>query len=114
VIEIELARSHGGHINVIALESMLKADFYPLSSAEAPWFAKRREKEVAGRKVWFASPEAVIVHKLRFYREGGSEKHLRDIRSMLSVSGDEIDRTMIERVVGELALAEQWRKVGAE
>jgi hypothetical protein len=52
----------------------------------------------------------VILSKLEFYREGGSEKHLRDIRSMLAVSGNEIDRALIERAVGELGLAEQWRR----
>jgi hypothetical protein len=112
VIEIELSRSHGGHINVIGLESMAKADFYPLNAREAAWFEDRRQREVAGRRLWFARPEAVIVHKLRFYREGGSEKHLRDIRSMLAVSGDEIDRALIERAVLELGLAAEWRKVG--
>src|SRR4051812_290979 len=71
VIEIELGRSHGGHINVMALETMMKADFYPVSPAELEWFGQRRTLEVAGRKVWFAIPEAVIVHKLRFFREGG-------------------------------------------
>lgn len=111
VIEIELSRSHGGHINVIALETMTKADFYPLSHGEAEWFAQRRAIEVAGRKLWFATPEAVIVHKLRFHREGGSEKHLRDIRSMLAVSGEQIDRARIEDAVAKLGLAEQWRKV---
>jgi hypothetical protein len=113
VIEIELSRSHGGHINVIALASMTKADFYPLSSAEAPWFAGRRSIEIAGRKLWFAIPEAVIVHKLRFYREGGGEKHLRDIASMLAVSKNEIDRTVIEQAVAELGLTDGWRKATA-
>jgi hypothetical protein len=113
VIEVEVSRSHGGHINVIALESMVKADLYPLDSREADWFAGRRSREIAGRLLWFARPEAVIVSKLRFYREGGSEKHLRDIRSMLAVSGDEIDRALIERAVAELGLKEQWRKASA-
>jgi hypothetical protein len=114
VIEIELSRSHGGHINIIALETMTKADFYPLSSAEALWFSRRRELEVAGRKLSFAIPEAVIVHKLRFYREGGSEKHLRDIRSMLAVSGDQIDQPLIEEAVAKLGLTQQWRAARAD
>ena len=40
----------------------------------------------------FASAEDVIIKKMEYYREGGSEKHLRDITGMLKVSGDEIDR----------------------
>lgn len=108
VIEIELGRSHGGHVNVIALETMMKADFYPVSAPEAAWFARRRALEIAGRKLWFALPEAVIVHKLRFFREGGGEKHVRDIRGMLAVGGNEIDRALIEQAVAELNLSREW------
>ena len=114
VIAVELGRPHGGHINVIALESMTKADFYPLSSSEAEWFSRRRTLEIGGRKLWFAIPEAVILHKLRFYREGGSEKHLRDIRGMLAVSGDEIDRALLDRAVTALGLGDAWRTAQAE
>ncbi len=111
VIEVELGRAHGGHINVIALESMVKADLYPLSVADANWFAQRRALAVGERTVWFAIPEAVIVHKLRFFREGGGERHLRDIRGMLAVGGGAIDRAMIERATAELGLMAQWREV---
>ncbi|MBI4624850.1 MAG: hypothetical protein HY736_16745 [Verrucomicrobia bacterium] len=51
------------------------------------------------------------MHKLRFYREGGGERHLRDIRGMLSVSGDRIDRAAIDRACEKLGLAEEWRVV---
>lgn len=111
IIEVELGRSHGGHINVMALETMMKADLYPVSPAEAEWFGRRRALEVGGRKVWFAIPEAVIIHKLRFFREGGGERHLRDIRGMLSVGG--VDHALIERAVKDLGLDAQWRLVQA-
>jgi len=68
IIQVELARSSGGHINVIALETMTKADFYPLSAAEAVWFSRRRALEIAGHSLWFAIPEAFIVHNMRFFR----------------------------------------------
>jgi len=34
----------------------------------------------------------VLLRKLQYYREGHSEKHLLDIRGILVVSGDLIDR----------------------
>lgn len=111
IIAIELGRSSGGHINIIALETMAKADVYPLSPGETDWFARRRRLVIEGRDVWFAIPEAVILHKLRFYREGGSDKHLRDIRGMLAVSGDEIDRAILESRIAELGLDDFWRRV---
>jgi hypothetical protein len=58
-----------------------------------------------------APPEYVIVRKLEYYREGGSEKHLRDIRSMLAVSKDQIDQAAVDEWVQRLGLAEQWSKL---
>jgi hypothetical protein len=110
VVLVELARTTGGHLNVIALESMTKADFYPLTDWERSWFARRRKMEVSGRAVWFAAPEAVILHKLRFFRDGGGEKHLRDIRGMLDVSGDRIDAEAITAACGPLGLAAEWAR----
>src|SRR3970282_2767988 len=33
----------------------------------------------------FAAPEDVIIKKMEFYKEGGSEKHLRDITGILKI-----------------------------
>jgi hypothetical protein len=35
------------------------------------------------------------MRKLEFYREGASEKHLRDIRSILALSGALLDRSTL-------------------
>ncbi len=113
VMLIEFARAHGGHINVIALESMTKADLYPLSGWEREWFSRRRPLEISGRTVWFAAPEAVILHKLRFFRDGGGDKHLRDIRGMLTVSGDSIDVPAIDEACAKFGLTAEWMQAKA-
>ena len=59
-----------------------------------------------------APPEYVIVRKLEFYREGGSDKHLRDIRSMLAVSGDQINRAELDGWIRGRGLEAQWKEVG--
>ena len=56
----------------------------------------------------YAPPEYVIVRKLEFYREGGSPKHLRDIRAMLDVSAELIDVATIEDWVRRRGLIEAW------
>ncbi|MBM3854177.1 MAG: nucleotidyltransferase family protein [Verrucomicrobia bacterium] len=114
VMLIEFARARGGHLNVIALDSMTKADFYPLSGSEQEWFSRRRPLEISGRTVWFAAPEAVILHKLRFYRDGGGEKHLRDIRGMLAVSGDSIDLPALDEACAKAGLAAEWMRAKTE
>jgi hypothetical protein len=73
--------------------------------------ARARRLEVEGLEVVVAPPEYVIVRKLEYYREGGSEKHLRDIRSMLDTSPDAIDRTELEKQISARGLREAWRRV---
>jgi len=63
-----------------------------------------------GESVMVAPPEYVIVRKLEYFREGGSEKHLRDIRAMWSVSGDQIDRAALDEWIGRLGVVTQWQQ----
>jgi hypothetical protein len=46
---------------------------------------------------------------LRFFREGGGEKHIRDIRGILAVSGGSVDTAAIEEAASELGLTAEWR-----
>jgi putative heme degradation protein len=48
---------------------------------------------------------------LWYYREGGSEKHLRDIAAMLQVSGNEIDQEYVNHWAQQLGLVEEWRDI---
>ena len=58
-----------------------------------------------------APPEYVIIRKLEYYREGGSEKHLRDIRSMLALSGEQMDRPSLDEWIQRRGLQTEWRLV---
>jgi hypothetical protein len=111
VIAQEMRRAQHGHFNVIHLNTGLKADFYPpRRGADWSWvWERRRCDDIEGHETWFAPPEYVILAKLEFHREGGSEKHLRDIRGMLAVSGDQIHHRLIEDTAVKLGLAQQWR-----
>ncbi len=107
----EIRRAKGGHFNVIHHATGLKADFYPSRNHpywQWAWEHVRRES-VEGQPAFFSPPEYVILAKLEFYREGGSDKHLRDIRGMLAVSGDDIDRALVEKAVADLGLGDAWR-----
>lgn len=114
VLEIEVARPSRGHFNVIHSGTGLKADFYP--SKNHPYFTwamqNRKRWTIRNQAIWFAPPEYVLLWKLEFFREGGGEKHLRDIRGMLEVSGSDIDRGMIEQAVQELGLQAAWKSAG--
>ncbi|MGH0032672.1 MAG: hypothetical protein ACQGVC_23005 [Myxococcota bacterium] len=113
VVELETRRAERGHFNLIHTESGLKADVFlagqdPLHA----WaFENARIYEVGGLRVSVAPPEYVVVRKLEFHREGGSEKHLRDIRSMLAVSGAILDRNALLDWIGRRGLEAEWAEV---
>jgi len=114
VIEIESARPERGHFNLIHHHSVYKADIYVATGSEFErWAFKNRRALMAGETpVWLAPPEYVILHKLEFYREGGSEKHLRDIRGMLAVT--DIDRPFLEKEIDARQLQAAWQAVQAQ
>jgi len=109
----DLARARPGSFNIIHMDSGFKADMYPTGRDEFNAWAFRRKRPIQfeGETVPLAPPEYVIVRKLEYYREGGSEKHLRDIRSMLKVSGEQIDRSELNEWIQRQAVQEQWKKV---
>jgi len=109
-LRLELARSARGAFNVIHLASQFKADIYlagrdPLHA----WaLAQRRRIDLGGGGAWIAPPEYVIVRKLEYLREGGSDKHLRDIRFILAATS--IDRAFVETEVARLGVGAQWQR----
>jgi hypothetical protein len=48
---------------------------------------------------------------LEYFREGGSDKHLRDIRAMLAVSGDQLDRPALAEWIQRQSLETEWKRV---
>ncbi len=111
VIETELLRGSRGHFNIISQHTMLKADIYLVGadSIQLWGMADARILEIDNQKIAFAPPEYVIIRKLEFYREGHSEKHLRDIAAMLAESTAEIDRETLSRYIAQLGLEPQWQ-----
>ena len=50
------------------------------------------------------------VGKLLFFREGGSEKHIDDIRAVLA-GGHRVDQELLQKWVEKLGLQKEWRAV---
>lgn len=62
----------------------------------------------------FSSPEDVIIMKMKYYKEGESEKHLRDITSILKIYDEVIDREYIENWADKLNLLDIWKAILAK
>ena len=109
----ETAREQNGHFNLIHRDTGFKADLYTTGKDELnAWaFRGKRAVEFEGERVMLASPEYVIVRKLEYYREGHAEKHLRDIRAMLAVSGEQLDRPALNEWIQRRGLQSEWQQV---
>lgn len=112
VIATELARDRRGHFNILHVASGFKADVYLRGNDPLRVWAleKVRRIEIHGSTIRLAPPEYVIVRKLEFFREGGSEKHLRDIRTMIETSPELIDLPLLEGLIKKRELAAEWAK----
>jgi hypothetical protein len=112
VVREECARDSRGHFNLIHHDTGFKADVY-LAGADSlhHWaLARRRRFEHAGSTFTLAPPEYVILRKLEFWREGGSEKHLRDVRGLL-MSRLELDESFLLEEIATRGLQDAWQRV---
>jgi hypothetical protein len=110
VIALEAAREEHGHFNLIHHETGFKADVYIAGKERlSRWALQQRQAiELGDSLIWIAPVEYVIIGKLEFYREGSSEKHLRDIRGMLAVT--DVDHAFLEDEITQRGLDDIWRK----
>ena len=105
---------HQTQFNIIHPASGLKVDV--MVRKDTPFdrsrFARARLlRPTESYSAAFASAEDVIIKKMEYYREGGSEKHLRDITGMLKVSGGEIDQAYIIDWADRLGLRSIWELI---
>lgn len=115
ILKIEIRRSHRGHFNLIHHETGAKADIYLVGEDDLNrWaLASRRPLDFEGERMWVAPPEYVIIRKLEYFREGGSDKHLRDISGMLELSSDQIDFMELEEFIHRYGLESEWERAKA-
>lgn len=113
VIAAEVARAERGQFNIIHQETTFKADIYPTGRDEFNAWAFRHKRPAVfeGETLVLAPPEYVIVRKLEYFREGGSDKHLRDIRGILNISGQQINRADLHEWIQRRGVQAEWEKI---
>lgn len=114
VDSIKKAINRTDQFNIIHPGSGLKVDAIISKGDEFDQsrFARKKNINVSEtRSADFASPEDVIIKKLEYFKLGRSEKHLRDIASMLKISAELIDRDYISSWANRLGLTEIWEEV---
>jgi hypothetical protein len=111
----ETRREQRGHFNLIHNPTGFKADIYLVGRDELNAWGFRFKRTVSFEDVpvVLAPPEYVIVRKLEYYREGHSEKHLHDVRSILAISGSQLDQAALNDWIQRMGLAAEWQSATA-
>jgi hypothetical protein len=104
----------GGQFNVIHPSSGNKVDFMVVGNSN--WSAAQlsRRKQIQFDEFtrgYVAAPEDVILGKLLYLREGGSEKHVRDITGILKTHRDPLDLDYVSRIAAQLQASEIWQSI---
>jgi len=113
----EQAVSHGGQFNIIHPASSFKIDLMILENSVYDRHRRSRVRRVnfpGVGELCIAAPEDIILKKMVYCAEGGSEKHLRDIASMIRIRREEIDFQDIAEWAEKLGVAEIWQVISAK
>lgn len=112
VLVTEVNRSNRGHFNLIHYDTGFKCDCYLCGQDTLLLWAiqNRISIPISEEQVYFAPIEYVLFQKLRFFKEGGSEKHLRDIAGVLKLKQTNLNLDTLTNLLDEYNLTKLWNK----
>jgi len=104
---------HGGEFNFIHGETGIKVDFWMLEKTpfELSRIKRRVAKNILGKKVYFTSPEDLILSKLRWYQQSQSSRHIEDVTSILKISGKKLNMIYLKRWAKKLGVLDILNKL---
>jgi hypothetical protein len=110
------AIQRGSQFNVIHPSSGNKVDFMVVGQSDWSAVQLRRRKQIQFDETtrgYVAAPEDVILGKLLYLREGGSEKHIRDITGILKTHKEPLDLDYISKTAVQLRVEQLWQSINA-
>jgi hypothetical protein len=103
--------------NLLDTEDGGKVDFWMLTgdAFDRSRFGRRIQESVLGIPAFVSCAEDTILAKLRWAKmSGGSEKQFGDALRVYEVQRPHLDLGYLDRWIGELGLAELWRRLLTE
>ena len=97
--------------NIIDSATGWKVDFIIAEDSEygRTAMSRRRLIQIAANAVYVASPEDVVIAKLRWAKLGGSDRQIEDVAGIMSTQGSNLDVAYIEHWIRDLRLEKQWQ-----
>jgi hypothetical protein len=106
-VSVRAAYQPPHQFNLIHIPSALKADFWLLRPVpfEREMFSRRIQDTWFGEKLWLATAEDVILHKLYWNRLTPSERQLGDVAGVVQVQRGELDEGYLRAWAKELGVS---------
>ena len=113
VDDVRSAVHSRSQFNLMHLKSGIKVDLIIRKAAEYRQieFARRQQVNFAGVKTWIVTKEDLILSKLDWAKDSGSELQQRDVRSLMN---DSVDRAYVEQWAKRLGVDALLRSVDDE
>ena len=106
------ALKHHSQFNIIDQKTFWKIDF--IVSKDEPFdrsrFERRKLTAIAGVHVYAATPEDILIAKLRWAKLGGSERQIEDAAGVIRMQGEQLETAYVAQWVELLLLEEQWQQ----
>lgn len=102
-----------GEFNFIDSDTGLKVDFWVAKNDALSRLKlkRRKQKIIDGQKIYFISPEDLILSKLEWYEKSESTRQLEDVESILKISGFELDMKYLKLWAVKLGVAKTLEKL---
>lgn len=109
---VAAAVARRGLVNLIHHDLLVKVDLIVRKNSEyrVEEFRRRRTVRIDDIAVSMVAPEDLVISKLVWMKESGSEVQRRDVQRLVEAVRD-LDRQYIERWVAELTVLSLWREV---
>lgn len=104
------AVEHQSSFNVIHRDSVIKVDCFPrkADAFHTTEFDRRRSVTIDGFSTYVVTREDLIVSKLLWAKQSGSDVQLRDVRNL---AGGSFDEAYVSDWVDRLGLRDVWNRI---
>lgn len=101
------AIKQNGEFNFIDGDSGLKVDFWVLRKKDdfdIERLKRRKARTVMGEKIYFTSPEDLILVKLKWYKASHSSRQLEDVESIIKMSGEKLNMVYLKKWANKMGV----------
>ncbi len=106
---MESALETEGEFNFIHGDSGVKVDFWALKKMDdfdRQRFKRKKAKTILGSRVYFTSPEDLILVKLKWHKQSGSPRQLEDVESVVKISGKKLNFDYLKKSAAAIGVSD--------